>query len=70
MSNKITYNIKTDIRYSPMVKFDIQDVVDANTDKWFNQTLVRINDSVLRLGVLEAEFHFHKHDDAMNFSTC
>ncbi|NOX84127.1 MAG: cupin domain-containing protein [Alphaproteobacteria bacterium] len=57
------YSIKTDIRFSPMEKFDIQDVVDANTDTWFNQTLVRINDSVLRLGVLEGEFHFHKHDN-------
>ncbi len=63
MSNKTTYSIKTDIRFSPMEKFDIQDVVDANTDTWFNQTLVRINDSVLRLGVLEGEFHFHKHDN-------
>jgi len=62
--NKMTsYSIKTDIRFSPMEKFDIQDVVDANTDTWFNQTLVRINDSVLRLGVLEGEFHFHKHDN-------
>jgi mannose-6-phosphate isomerase-like protein (cupin superfamily) len=67
MSNKTTYNIKTDIKFSPMEKFDIQDVVDANTDTWFNQTLVRINDSVLRLGVLEGEFHFHKHDDGDEF---
>ncbi len=63
MSNDKTYNIKTDIKYPPMTKFDIKDVIAANDDKWFNQTLVQINDSVLRLGVLEGEFHFHKHDD-------
>ncbi len=63
MDKGIAYSIKTDIRFLLMEKFDIQDVVDANADKWFNQTLVRVNDSVLRLGVLEGEFHFHKHDN-------
>ena len=57
------YNIKTDIKYPQNTKFDINDVISANKDKWFNQTLVKINDSVLRLGVFEGEFHFHKHDD-------
>ena len=63
MSEKTNYCIKTDIKYPPMTKFDINDVVNANQDKWFNQTLVQINDSVLRLGVFEGEFHFHKHDE-------
>ena len=63
MSEATKYNIKTDVKYPPLSKFDIKDVIDANMDKWFNQTLVQINDSVLRLGVLEGEFHFHKHDD-------
>ena len=63
MSDGTNYNIKTDIKYPAMEKFDIKDVINANDDKWFNQTLVQINDSVVRLGVLEGEFHFHKHDD-------
>jgi mannose-6-phosphate isomerase-like protein (cupin superfamily) len=56
------YNIRTDVKYPPATKFDIADVIKTNTDKWFNQTLVNVNDSVVRLGLLEGEFHFHKHD--------
>ncbi len=63
MNKKTEYNIRTDIKFSAMTKFDIADVVNANTEKWFNQPLVEVNDSVVRLGVLEGEFHFHKHDD-------
>jgi len=63
MNDKTSYNIMTDVKYPSLAKFDIKDVIDANDDKWFNQTLVQVNDSVLRLGVLEGEFHFHKHDD-------
>lgn len=65
MSNKSAhapYTIRTDVKYPAMTKFDIADVIAANTDKWFNQTLVQVNDSVLRLGLLNGEFHWHKHD--------
>ncbi len=30
---------------------------------WFNQTLARVDDAVVRLGIFEGDFHFHKHDD-------
>lgn len=38
-------------------------------DKWYNQTLVRVNDSVLRLGVMQGEYHWHEHanDDELFF---
>ena len=63
MSDSTTrYNIRTDIKYASMTKFDIADVIEANTDPWFNQTLVEVNDSVVRLGLLHGEFHWHKHD--------
>jgi mannose-6-phosphate isomerase-like protein (cupin superfamily) len=32
------------------------------TDQWYNQTLCRVNDSVVRLGVMQGEYHWHKHD--------
>jgi len=28
----------------------------------YNQTLCRVNDCVVRLGVMQGEFHWHKHD--------
>lgn len=63
MSDHPQYNIKTDIKYPHLTKFDIGDVLGANNDHWFNQTLVKVNDSVVRLGRLEGEFHWHKHDN-------
>jgi mannose-6-phosphate isomerase-like protein (cupin superfamily) len=32
-----------------------------------NETLSRVNDAVVRLGVIEGEFHWHKHDDEDEF---
>lgn len=63
MPEKTHYAINTQVKYPSSTRFDIQDVIGENAEKWFNQTLVKINDSVLRLGVLEGEFHFHKHDE-------
>ncbi len=37
-------------------------LVAACTDRWYNQTLCRVNDSVVRLGVVQGEYHWHKHD--------
>lgn len=61
------YNTRLDIRFGPLEKIDIQDVVESVTDKWFNQTLCKVNDSVVRVGVVEGEYHWHKHDDLDEF---
>jgi mannose-6-phosphate isomerase-like protein (cupin superfamily) len=37
-------------------------LTDACQHKWYNQTLCQVNDSVVRLGVVEGEYHWHKHD--------
>ena len=34
---------------------------------WYNQTLCNVNDSVVRLGVIEGEYHWHKHDEDDEF---
>ena len=39
----------------------------AAHEPWFNQTLTTVNDAVVRLGVLEGDFHWHKHDDEDEF---
>jgi mannose-6-phosphate isomerase-like protein (cupin superfamily) len=39
----------------------------AAHEPWFNQTLTTVNDAVVRLGILEGEFHWHKHDDQDEF---
>ena len=57
------YVTRLDIKHGPLELIDVQSIADSVTDKWFNQTLCRVNDSVLRIGVLEGEYHWHKHDD-------
>jgi dTDP-4-dehydrorhamnose 3,5-epimerase-like enzyme len=53
--------------YGPLELVDIPALAAACTDRWFNQTLCRVNDSVVRLGVIEGEYHWHKHDDEDEF---
>ena len=39
----------------------------AADEPWFNETLDPVNDAVVRLGVIEGDFHWHKHDDQDEF---
>lgn len=43
-------------------RVDVNSLVENCTDRWYNQTLCQVNDSVVRLGILEGEYHWHKHD--------
>jgi mannose-6-phosphate isomerase-like protein (cupin superfamily) len=56
------YNINTGIKYGHLEVVDVPAIVAGCRKKWFNQTLVRVNDSVVRLGIVKGEFHWHKHD--------
>src|SRR5438552_295558 len=61
------YTTYLNIYYPPLEIVDVQALVDACTDKWYNQTLCKVNDSVVRLGVMQGEYHWHKHDDLDEF---
>ncbi len=61
------YVTKLDVLFDPLQKIDVQSIADSVTDKWFNQTLCKVNDSVVRMGVVEGEYHWHKHDDLDEF---
>jgi mannose-6-phosphate isomerase-like protein (cupin superfamily) len=56
------YETHLDIRYGPLERIDVQAIVDAARHPWYNLTLCRVNDSVVRLGVVRGEYHWHKHD--------
>lgn len=56
------YDIHTDVQYRPLDLVDAGKLADGCPEKWWNQTLCRVNDSVARLGVFEGEFHWHKHE--------
>ncbi len=61
------YETHLDVRYGPLETVDVQALVDATTHPWYNQTLCRVNDAVVRLGVVRGEYHWHKHDDEDEF---
>src|SRR5262245_45138772 len=66
-ASKYPYTTYLNEHYGPLELVDIPNLVAACTDRWFNQTLCRVNDSVVRLGVIEGEYHWHKHDDLDEF---
>ena len=55
------------VLFGPLELIDLQRLVDDCTDAWYNQTLCAVNDSVVRLGVMEGEYHWHQHDDEDEF---
>jgi mannose-6-phosphate isomerase-like protein (cupin superfamily) len=61
------YATHLDIRYPALEVIDVQQIADAVTDRWYNQTLCKVNDSVVRVGVMQGEYHWHKHDDLDEF---
>jgi mannose-6-phosphate isomerase-like protein (cupin superfamily) len=69
MSEQQDYPYATylDIKFPPLQLVDIPALVKACTEKWYNQTLCKVNDSVVRLGVMQGEYHWHKHDNDDEF---
>jgi mannose-6-phosphate isomerase-like protein (cupin superfamily) len=61
------YTTHLNILFPPLEVIDLQPLVDACTDRWYNQTLCQVNDSVVRLGILQGEYHWHKHADLDEF---
>ena len=61
------YVTKLDVKYPPLEVIDIPAEAKAVKDPWFNQTLCRVNDSVVRMGVIQGEYHWHKHIDLDEF---
>ncbi|MDT3739775.1 MAG: cupin domain-containing protein [Candidatus Kapabacteria bacterium] len=61
------YVTNLDIKFTHLEKIDIPLLVEECQDKWFNQTLTKVNGSVVRLGIVEGEYHWHKHDEDDEF---
>ena len=61
------YETRLNILHGPLELIDVQALADACEFKWFNQTLCQVNGSVVRVGVVEGEYHWHKHDEDDEF---
>jgi mannose-6-phosphate isomerase-like protein (cupin superfamily) len=56
------YSIHTDVKFGPLELVDVGSIADGCTERWWNQTLCRVNDCVARIGVFDGEFHWHRHE--------
>ncbi len=67
MEKQFPYTTNLDIKFDHLQLIDVPQIVKECKDKWFNQTLTRLNDSVVRLGIVEGQYHWHKHEDDDEF---
>ncbi len=61
------YETRLNILHGPLEIIDEKALADACEHDWYNQTLCKVNDSVIRLGVVKGEYHWHKHDEDDEF---
>ena len=66
-SQEYPYATFLNVLYPSLSLVDVPSLAAASTDRWYNQTLCKVNDSVVRLGVLQGEYHWHKHDNDDEF---
>ena len=57
-----SYATFLNVLYPSLSVIDVPSLAAASTERWYNQTLCKVNDSVVRLGVMQGEYHWHKHD--------
>lgn len=67
MNSDNNYVIQTDSKFGALEKIDVKAIEMACDYDWFNQTLCKVNDSLVRLGIFKGEFHWHKHDQEDEF---
>ena len=67
MKTQYNYTTKLDIKFKHLELIDIPQMVKECKDKWFNQTLTEVNRSVVRVGIIEGEYHWHKHENDDEF---
>jgi len=59
------------IHYAPLFqtlqKMDVQQLIDTVAEPWYNQTLIQVGEALVRLGVMQGELHWHRHDGQDEF---
>jgi mannose-6-phosphate isomerase-like protein (cupin superfamily) len=61
------YDTRLNVLHKPLELIDEKALSEAAPHKWYNQTLCQVNASVVRVGVVEGEYHWHKHDNDDEF---
>jgi mannose-6-phosphate isomerase-like protein (cupin superfamily) len=66
-TNAFPYETRLDILHKALELIDEKALAEACEFKWWNQTLCKVNGSVVRMAVVEGEYHWHKHDNDDEF---
>jgi mannose-6-phosphate isomerase-like protein (cupin superfamily) len=66
-SGDFPYVTLLNVLHKPLELIDEKAIADACTHKWYNQTLCEVNGSVVRLGVVQGEYHWHNHEQDDEF---
>ena len=61
------YNIQSETKFPQLEVIDVPSIVSSTKEKWINYALNNVNDDVVRLAIIEGEFHWHKHEDEDEF---
>lgn len=61
------YETRLNVLHGPLEVIDVKAMAAECTYRWFNQTLCQVNGSVVRVGIIEGEYHWHRHDDDDEF---
>ena len=61
-TSQYPYHTHLNVLHKHLEVIDEKALSDAAPHKWYNQTLCQVNASVVRIGVIEGEYHWHKHD--------
>ncbi len=67
MNKRKDYSIDLDVKYNSLEVVEVSELITNSLKKWQNYSLSLVNDCVVRLGVIEGEFHWHKHEDGDEF---
>jgi mannose-6-phosphate isomerase-like protein (cupin superfamily) len=67
MADSIKYVQQMDVKYDHLELIDVPEIVRQCKEQWFNQSLTKVNDSVVRIGIVEGEYHWHKHENDDEF---
>ncbi|MFW9829009.1 MAG: cupin domain-containing protein [Candidatus Thorarchaeota archaeon] len=67
MSHDNKYSIDLEVKFKPLELIDVSQLIKECTKKWQNISLCNVNNSVVRLAVIEGEFHWHKHEKEDEF---
>ena len=61
------YSIDLEVKFKPLELINIPQIIATSNKKWQNLSLCVVNDSIVRLAVIEGEFHWHKHEKEDEF---